>query len=457
MLRDLLGEGALSSIVVARLGHLEASGPDKVKSFVAKLIGFWAVVLVGLAFLGMLLTPYLVGVLATGFKDHPEQFELTLKLTRTIFPYMALVGLCALFMGILHHKKIFGWPAAASIFFNLTWITLMVIYGEYIHIREPIKMVYVIALCVVFGGVMQWLCLWPALFKTGLSFKPQFDFFDSEVLKVLKMLGPAILSVAAVQINVAVNVAMATTLGEGGPTSINFAFRIMQLPVGIVGVSVATVLLPKLSEHVAQKNHAAFGEALSEAIRKVTFLTFPAICGLCILGPDLIGALYQRGKFTAEATQMVWLALQGYLFGILPYVLNKNLIQAFFAHSDTRFPVWVSFISIVINFSLNYTLVYIYAWGVQGLTLGTSFVLLINCAMLYLGLKIKHKLRLPWRKVSKTWGLQLICSIIMALGLISLNSFMVVEWVEAKVLLNTLVGAGVYFGIMHFLSKANLT
>lgn len=451
MLRDLLGEGALSSIVVARLGKLESEGGGKVKPFVQKLIGFWGVILLGLTILGILVTPLIVEVVGIGFKDNPEQFQLTKDLTRLIFPYMGLVGLCALSMGILNHKRVFGWPASASIFFNATWISIMVIYGELIKIEKAFDMVYVVAVCIVIAGVVQWVCLWPALLSTGISLKPIFDFKDPEVLRVLKLLGPAIISVAAVQINVFVNSTIATTLGDGGATSVNFAFRIMQLPVGIVGVSVATVLLPKLSEHASKNDTLAFGEAMTQALTKVTFLTFPAIFGLIVLGPDLIKALYERGRFDSEATQLVWLALQGYLVGILPYVMFKNLSQGFFAHSDTKFPVIVSFISIAINLSLNLTLVYFLDLGVRGLTLGTSVVLVGNCFMLYLGLKFKYKLVLNWKLLRSSWGIQLSCSCLMLVGLKVTMSFLDVPWITLKVLIVTLLGALIYFGFNYVL------
>lgn len=444
MLRDLLGEGALSSIVVARLGKIESEGKDKTRVFVQKLIGFLGVILLSLTLLGILITPWIVDVVGIGFKDNPEQFQLTQDLTRLIFPYMGLVGLCALSMGILNHKRVFGWPASASIFFNATWISIMVVYGEIIEIKNAFDFVYVIAVCIVFAGVVQWVCLWPALISTGLSLKPIFDFKDPEVLRVLKLLGPAIISVAAVQINVFVNSTIATTLGDGGATSVNFAFRIMQLPVGIVGVSVATVLLPKLSECVAKDDAQGFGEKMSIALGKVTFLTLPAIAGLSLLGPDLIKALYERGRFDAMATQMVWLALQGYLFGILPYVMFKNLSQGFFAHSDTKFPVIVSFISIVINLGLNLTLVYVFDMGVRGLTLGTSLVLTGNCLMLYLGLKLKYDLKLDGAVLAQNWGIQLLCSGLMFLGLWCAN--IKLEWVVSEVVLKTVFGAMIYFG-----------
>lgn len=453
MLRDLLGEGALSSIVVARLGKLESEGGDKVKIFIRKLIGFWGLVLLGLTLLGILATPLIIEVVGIGFKDNPEQFQLTKDLTRLIFPYMGLVGLCALSMGILNHKRVFGWPASASIFFNATWISIMVIYGEIIRIENAFEMVYVVAVCIVVAGIVQWVCLWPALLASGFSLKPIFDFKDPEVLRVLKLLGPAIISVAAVQINVFVNSTIATTLGDGGATSVNFAFRIMQLPVGIVGVSVATVLLPKLSQFAAQNDTEAFGEAMSKALAKVTFLTFPAILGLVVLGPDLIKALYERGRFDAHATQLVWLALQGYLIGILPYVLFKNLSQGFFAHSDTRFPVIVSFISIAINLSLNLTLVYLLNMGVRGLTLGTSVVLIGNCLMLYLGLKFKYGLKLEWTSLLRTWGAQVFCSLMMFIGLKLMSDFFKMDWTVGDVLLKTIIGAMIYFGLIKILKN----
>jgi len=431
MLRDLLGEGALSSIVVSRLGQVkEKKGEKAVANLIQRLFGFWAVFLIIISLLGMLLAPFLVQFMAWGFNDNLELYELTVDLTRKMFPFIGMIGLSALTMGILHHHKIFGWSSAASSFLNLSIICVSCCC-YFLYQTNAESMVHYLVYAFLIGSVAQWLSMWPGLIKAKVNFIPQnpfsFLWHDPEINKIFLMLGPSILGVAAVQINVLINHNYASFLSEGTVTHIYYSFRIMQLPVGIVGVAVSTVLLPKLSEYFSKHNNNAFSNEISNAITKVSFLTIPAIVGLSLVGDQLIVVLYEHGEFSTQASKGVWLALQGYLIGILPYVFNKNLIQAFYARNDVKYPVIISLISILLNAGINYCLAFHFGLGAYGLTMGTSIVLAINTIALVFGLKYKHRCSLNYKKI---------CMQLLMIGIASLFMYMIVLIVQSKINLN---------------------
>lgn len=441
MLRDLLGEGALSSVVVARLGQVEEQrqGP-----LVRQLMGFWLLVLGCVCLAGILLAPHLVGWIAGGLEG--EAAELTTDLTRILFPYILLVGLAAMTMGILHQRRIFGWSTSASSFGNLTVIFGMLLIGNFVA-GEAHELAYWISACVLLAGLAQWCSQFPGLRGTGLKLWPSFRFTDPEVKRVFALLGPSVLAVSAVQINVMVNVNYASELKiAGGLAALYFSFRLMQLPVGIVGVAVSTVLLPTLTDMAKGSKVVEMGREMGGALAGVLFLALPAVGGLWVLGPDLIALLYEHGRFDAAATERVWTCLQGFLWGILPYAFNKNLMQGFFAHSDTRTPLVVSTMSIGVNAALNHHLAFNLGWGLWGLTLGTSGVLAFNTLGLWLGLQWKHGIVLPIGELMKNVVLCVLLSCAMVGTLMWLRPMLTETWPLVRVVILTSAGAMLYLG-----------
>lgn len=459
MLRDLLGEGALSSIVVSRLGAVEVNqGKKRVQELVRRLFGFWLCALILVAVLGILCSPFIVMAMASGFARSPEKLALSIELTRLIFPFITFVGMSALTMGVLHHLKVFGWSTSASSFLNLS-VILSLIAFYFLLGPEPSRMVYAVALAMLFGGFVQWLSMLPGFRRSGVSLIPSNPILawreDAEVRKIFWLLGPAILGVASVQINVMVNHSFATWLDEASVTFIYYAFRVMQLPVGIVGVAVSTVLLPTLTKLHAENNKKEFSSELSQALLSVSFLTVPAIAGLYVLGKDLISFLYEHGRFDNRGTLGVWSALLGYLPGILPYVYNKNLTQAYYAKSDMKYPVTISMISIFLNALINYTFVFVFDWGVFGLTLGTSVVLMVNSILLFLGLLFKYKYQFFWKELVFKMLWILLASFAMIVFLKELELWISGNFLVLKVLLPTALGIIFYF-LIYFSLKVFL-
>lgn len=450
MLRDLLGEGALSSVIVSRLGALRAD-PTRCKLLVRQLVGFWGSIMTLVVVLGVCFSNQLVSLVAGGFSD-VEKFNLSVQLTQRIFPYIGIVGLAAMTMGVLHHLKVFTWSSAASSFYNLTMI-IMLLMGAWLFGDDPNSLVAWIAGSVVFSGIVQWFSQLPGFRGTGYSMLPSFKFKDPELKRIVLMLFPSVMSVAAVQVNVLVNHRYASELGDGAVASMYFAFRLMQLPVGVVGVAVSTVLLPTLGEHIRKGNDLGFGEEIAKSLITASFLSVPAVLGLTALGPQLVSVLYQRGEFDEHAAQVVWFALQGFLLGVLPYVYKKNLEQGFFAKGDTKTPLKISLFSIFVNASLNGTMVFALDLGLRGLCLGTSMVLWGNALLLIVALKKRHGVRFPLVGMLKNVLGMFVLSVAMYGFVGLLKKHLPFEDEILQVLTLASAGGAFYLGVAFLLKK----
>lgn len=454
MLRDLLGEGALSPAVTSRLGAVgHQHGVDRLRMLVRRLYRFFFLSFVVISLVGIVSAPLLVMVIAPGFAEDPEKRELTVQLTRIIFPYIGLVGMSALTMGVLHHCRVFAWSSSASSFFNLTIISCALLTLQYVPAGST-KAVHFVAWGVVLGGVVQWLIQGFGFRGTGLSFLPAGG-GDPEIKVILRKMAQATAGVAAVQINVAVNTAYASYLDEGAVTCLYYAFRVMQLPVGIVGVAVSMVILPDLAKFYHEKNEKDFVGRLTRALAKVSDFTLPAMLGLLVLQSLPIEVLYGSKEFGSGEVHRTWLALAGYIPGIFTYAWNKNLTQAYYAREDMKFPARVSMISIFVNALLNGYLAFGLGWGILGLTLGTSFVLMSNTLLLILGLKFRHDCDLLKAGLLKRPLPALLASALMAVGMYALLLLMreTVTSPELRLIALAAFGAVLYFVFAGLLGR----
>ena len=231
-----------------------------------------------------------------------------------------------------------------------------------------------LAIATLIGGLLQLLVQLPSLGRVGFRFRPDFNWRDPGVRTILVLMGPATIAASAVQVNVMVNSGFASALGDGPMTWLNIAFRLMQLPLGIFGVAIATVTLPLVSRSAALGNKAEFRGALAHSIRLVMLLTIPSAIGLIILAQPIIGLIYQHGRFTADATLHTAEALRFYAIGLVGYSAVKVLAPAFYAIDKRNLPMLVSLASIGVNFGLNWYFTFHLGWGHRGLALSTSLV-----------------------------------------------------------------------------------
>lgn len=385
--RDLFAEGALSAAFVPIFTQYLATKPREEARALANLVASALILIVGgICILGILLSPLLVELVAPGFRSTPGKFELTVTMTQIMFPFLLLVALSAQAMGILNACNQFGVPAMASTFFNIGSVICGLILGKVAGPSLGISPIHGMAYGVVLGGAMQLLWQVPSLHRAGFRFRPLFDWSHPGLRHIFRLMGPAILGNAAVQINVTVNNNFASRLPDpDGPVSwLAYAFRFMQLPLGIFGVAIASATLPAISRAAAAKDFDQFRTTLSKSLGLVFVLTIPSAVGLAVLGDSIVGAVYQFGAFTAADTHQTGRALACYAVGLVGYSAAKVLNPAFYALHDARLPMVVSFCSIAVNFVTVILMIGAVGFGHEGLALSTSAVAIFSSIALFL-------------------------------------------------------------------------
>ncbi len=402
LLRDLFAEGALStSFVTVFSKKITEEGDDAAYKLGNQVFTFILMVMGSLTLLGIIFSPTLVHLIASGFTH--DKFLYTVWLNRLLFPFILFVSLAAIAMGMLNSKGKFALPQSASTFFNLTSIvaglTLAyllsphmmrdLLFSFFHHQPRPVPSWQEItrgltgmALGTLLGGVVQWLVQMPALWKLG--FRPRWNstFSDDGFRKVMRLTLPAILGGAAVQVNVLINTHFASYLADGSIAWLNYAFRLMQFPIGIFGVAVATATTPAIARYAALKDVENFKKTLRESTQMTLFLCIPSALGLILLAEPILGLIYQHGRFSAFDTTQAAHALMAYAVGLSSYALIKIYQPAFLVHNDARTPMILSLISIFLNLLVNWFLIFVLHFQHWGLALGTSVVALWNGFML---------------------------------------------------------------------------
>ena len=384
MLRDLFAEGALSTAFITTFSKkIATEGDESAWRLANKVATLTAVFMSVVTLVGIVFAPQLIEVM-TWWSWSPEKTELTILLTRIMWPFILLVSLAALAMGMLNAKHVFGAPAMASSFFNLGSIIGGVVLGWWFDPHFGARSLTGLSIGTLIGGLWQLTSQFPSLRRVGFRFRSDFKWRDSGVHTILILMGPAVIAASAVQVNVLINSGFAARLGDGAVSWLNIAFRLMQLPLGIFGVAVGTVTLPLVSRNAAIGDIPAFRSALAHAMRLVMLLTIPAAIGLIILANPIISVIYEHGRFTAESTQRTAEALRFYAIGLAGYSAVKVLAPAFYALDKRHLPMLVSLLSILLNLGLNWFLTLRLNWGHQGLALSTSLVAITNFLLLYI-------------------------------------------------------------------------
>ena len=383
--RDLFAEGALSSAFVPIFTQTLAQKGRKEAAVLSNLVATALILIVGgFCLIGVLFSPALVSLLAEGFHSVPGKFDLAVKMTRIMFPFLLLVALAAQAMGVLNACNRFAVPATASTFFNIGSVTFGLIFGYTLAPWLGIQPITGMAIGVVLGGALQLFWQVPSLRTEGFSFRPAFDWSHPGLRRIIALMGPAILGNAAVQINVMVNTNFASRIPGNGPVSwLGYAFRFMQLPLGLFGVAIASATLPSISRSAGAGDFEEFRRTLSKSLGMVFLLTLPSSIGLIVLGVPIIGAIYQGGKFHAFDTQQTALALACYAIGLAGYSALKVLNPAFYALHDARTPMIISLISIAVNYFTASTLLSSTSLGHAGLALSTSAVAIFGAVALF--------------------------------------------------------------------------
>jgi putative peptidoglycan lipid II flippase len=380
-LRELLGEGALSAAFIPLFTRtVQREGRDAAWALASKVMGTLVVVLAAVTALGILLAPWIVQALAPGFAGTPGKLALTATLLRIMFPYIFLVGLTALFMAILNSLGHFLAPALSPTVLNLVIIAAALLVAP--ASENP---VLPIAAAVVLGGLGQLLIQVPAAvargWRAGLRVAPG----DPAVREVGRLMLPGVAGLAVTQINVFVGTLLASLLPEGSVAAMTYAFRLVQFPIGVVGVAIATGALPIMAAAMARDAVGDLKRALQVSLRLAIFMGLPAMVGLIVFRVPIVGLLFERGAFGRPATLLTAAILAAYAVGLAFYIANRILAPAFYAMKDTWSPVATGMVAVVVNILAS--LILMWPLGAVGLALATAVASASNCLQLALRLR----------------------------------------------------------------------
>jgi putative peptidoglycan lipid II flippase len=414
VLRDLFAEGALSAAFVKVFTDYQITKGEQEAWRLASLVfNALAVVMSLICIVGILFSRQFIDLIADGFS--PEKAALATTLTQIMFPFILLVALAAVAMGVLNTKGIFGVPASASTVFNIVSIIFGLGLAYWLsgggwtggtgtdEVPDAASQWAIIGMAIgtLIGGGAQFAMQIPSLFRVGFRFSPILSFADEGVRKVISLMTPAILGTSAVQINVLVNTYFVSGI-DGAQGWLSYAFRLMQFPIGLFGVAVGTASIPVLSRLATERKIPEFRDTLSSSINLVFLMTLPSACGLIVLGEPIIRLIYERGRFDSSATEMTAAALVGYSIGLTGYAAIKILSPAFYALDDAKVPMIISIASIAVNFGASFGLRELLSaygrtpdnpngFGHVGVALATSLVALVN--FFALALFMRRKIR----------------------------------------------------------------
>ena len=398
-LRDMFGEGILSKAFITTFLATEAEdGEEAAWNLANRIFNLTFLILIGITALGIVFAPIVVDVLARnnfnesldtvahfGFEN---KVELAIYLTQLMFPYLLFVSFAAIAMGLLNSKGRFAIPAYASTFFNISSLAVG-IGGYYLGPMFDIHPVTGMAIGVIVGGILQFLIQVPSMYRVGFRYRPLLSLRDPRVLQVVHLIGPAVLGVAAVQVNLLTNTFFITS-DSGWLTWITRAYRVMHLPIGIFGVAISTVALPQLARLVTAGETENFRNALSYALRLMLILTIPAAIGLMMLAEPICRLLYEWGETVEEDTFGTAGLLFVYAFGLCGFSTLKIVTDGFYAYKDIRAPVIVSICAVVLNICLNYLFIYRgFFFDPRAVVFSTVLTVTLNCSVLLVLLRRK--------------------------------------------------------------------
>jgi putative peptidoglycan lipid II flippase len=376
LLRDLFAEGALGAAFVPVVSEKLTQG-DRQGAFAltARMLSLMAGLVGIVVVAGIVLAPIIVRSLAPGFAAVPGKIELTTLLVRWTFPYLWLISLSALVAGTLNALHRFGVPASAPILFNVGHIGTAVLF--YAVFDPP---VLALAVGVTVGAAAQLVFQWPALHRAGFRFRLRSPHRDPDVRRVLKLVLPVVIGLAALQMNNLVTTLVASLLPQGSLSYLNYAFRLMHFPLGVFAVAVGTAVLPRAATAVTRGDAGGLQRTFDEGISLAAFLVLPAAAFLVLFPDVVVSVVYQRGAFTALDTIDTSHALRFYALGLFGYTGVRIAAPIFYAHQNTRTPMRFAMAAVAVNIVLN--VAFAVVWGFVGLAAANAVAGTVNFLLL---------------------------------------------------------------------------
>ena len=419
-MRRLFAEGAFSQAFVPVLGEYKVQqGDDAVRELISRVSGSLALVLFGITIVGIVVFPWLILEYGPRVIENQQKLVLTADMLVLSLPYIFFISLTALAGGVLNTYKRFAVPAFTPVFLNLSLIGVSLWLAP---LMPEGYEVMALAWGVFLAGIVQLLFQFPFLAKLKLLTWPKWGFSHPGVKKIIRLMGPAILGSAVVQINLMLDLIIAYALLPDGSVSwLTFSDRLVEFPLGVFGIAIATVVLPSLSQHHAKTDPEQFSRVLDWGIKWSLLIGLPAMAGLIVLAGPLLTTLFNYGAFAQHDVLMSQMSLFAYASGLLAFIMVKVLTPGFYSRQDTKTPVRIAVTAMVINMVLNFAFVlpwlhYGWAGPHTGLAMATAISAFINAGTLLLTLK-----RQGVYKFGTGWGafaLQIGTGLLLMIGLL---------------------------------------
>ena len=399
LFRRLFAEGAFNASFIPLFNeHLIEQGKKGAISFAARILSIMVIFLFLFITIVQIFMPWLMYLFAPGFSDDPEKFSLAVNLTRLTFPYLLFICLVSLLGGVLNSLGRFAAVAATPIILNLVLILALLIFSPYLPSGG-----HALSWGVAFAGIIQFLWLLNVSRKEGIYLPLHVPRFTPQVRRFLKLVLPGIFGAGVVQINLLVDLVIASFLPTGAISFLYYADRVNQLPLGIVGVAIGTAILPLLSQQIRKGDEKGALESLNRGIEFALLLALPATAAFLLISDLTIVVFFQRGAFGAKTSLATAQALMAYALGLPAYILIKIMAPGFFARGDTITPVKIAVVCVIINVFFNLTLVHIL--GHVGIALATAISAWVNVSFLFIVLsrrghyKLDQRLRFRFKRI----------------------------------------------------------
>jgi putative peptidoglycan lipid II flippase len=395
LLRDLFAEGALSAAFVTVFTDFDQKkGPEATWRLANNVLLSLTLLLSLITLLGMMFSEEVIRIMAPDFDRVAGKIALTQLLTNIMFPFLVMISMAAVVMGILNTKGRFFIPAMASTFFNLGSIVGGVSLAWWVAPVFGQPPIVGMAVGTLLGGFLQLAIQLPSLRRCGFRWRPHLNLKDEGLRRIMILMIPAVIGLSATQINIFINTNFAARCAEGSVSWLNYAFRLMQFPIGIFGVAISIAALPVISRQVSQGDMGALKSTYISSLIMAFILTIPASFGLAFLAEPIIRVIFEHGRFNSSDTLHTAEALAYYAIGLFAYSSIKITVPVFYALNDTKYPVMASFLAVITNILfISFTLE---AFQHKAIAFSTSITMIIN--FLFLSAVLYHKIRgYDWR------------------------------------------------------------